>query len=90
MNALLVAPVVLFGVGAVLLPSRRGGRVTWSIVLACSLAFTAIWVAFLWNFLTSLRPITVPTGELGAHLVPAVYLALISIWSLRRGAQPRV
>jgi hypothetical protein len=88
-NVLLVAPVVLFGGGAGLLLSRRGGRATWSIVLACSLAFSAIWVAFLWSLFTSLRPITVPTGELGAYLVPAVYLALISMWSLRQGTQPR-
>jgi len=59
-DALLVAAVVLFAVGSGLLLSHRGRRATWSIVLACSLAFSAIWLAF-----------------------------LISIWSLRRGTQPR-
>ena len=84
---LAVGPTLLFAVGAGFALSGRGGRSAWSVMLACSLAFAAWWLAALWETLTSVRSIIVPTWELGTYVVPAVYLALIGVWSIRQAGR---
>jgi hypothetical protein len=84
---LAVGPTLLFAVGAGFALSGRGGRWAWSIVLACSLAFTAWYFAVLWETFTIVRSIIVPTWELGTYVVPAVYLAPVSVWSIRQAGR---
>jgi len=92
-NGLLdIGPTLLFAVGVGLLLSHKGGRVTWSIVLACSLAFAVycailLWresALLLWDELTASWRTYIDTELLGTYMVPAVYLALVSLWSLLR------
>ena len=86
-NGLLdVGPTLLFAAGAGLLLIHRGGRVTWSIVLACSLAITVYCALLLrWEVLSLIRWWAhVDTVLLGTYMTPAVYLVLISVWSLLR------
>ena len=50
--AISLAPAVAYAAAVVLAPTRRGGSVTWSILLACGLVLSAIGLYYLvtWGF----------------------------------------
>jgi hypothetical protein len=84
-NGLLgMGPTLLFAAGAGLLVIHKGERVTWSIVLSCSLAVTVYCALLLrWEVLSLIRWWAhVDKVLLGTYMSPAVYLVLISVWSL--------